>query len=329
MIYKSYIIEQSIKDLHNRISLFYGENLGLKSDFKKLIRSHYKTAEIISFNQEEILQNNNIFFNEINNISLFQKEKIFFIENTNDKALEIIFEIEEVDTDCQVFLFSEILDKKSKLRNYFEKSDKLATIPCYNDNEITIKKIIQNKLAGFIGLTPNNLNYITENSGLDRVKLNNELNKIIALFDDKKIDDEKLKKLLDPETNSNFNILKDFALMGEKVKTNKLLGTTVIEAEKNIYYLNLINNNVNRLLQVSNRDTTTSLESAINALKPPIFWKDKTNFSIQANKWGIDKIKKLQKKTYDTEIQLKSNSLINKNIIIKKLIVDICEMANA
>ena len=82
------------------------------------------------------------------------------------------------------------------------------------------------------------------------------------------------------------------------------------------------------MLQVSTRDKTTTLEEAIKNLKPPLFWKDKTSFTIQAKKWGAEKIKKLQKKTYDTEIQFKSNSFINKNIIMRKLIVDICDMAN-
>ena len=98
------------------------------------------------------------------------------------------------------------------------------------------------------------------------------------------------------ESNDDFNVLRDFALMGEKAKTNKLLDTTIIEAEKNIYYLNLINQKLNRLLQVSNRDASTSLENAIKSLKPPLFWMDKTNFTIQAQKWGKEKIKKVTKK---------------------------------
>ena len=296
MIYKSYVVEKEIKNLQDRITLFYGENLGLKNDFKKLIRSLYKSSEILSFNLDEIMKDNNLFFNEINNTSLFQKQKVFFIENANDKIMDIILGIEKNNLNSKIFIFSEILDKKSKLRNHFEKSTKLIVVPCYNDNDISIKKIIQNRLAGFKGLTPNNLNYIAENCNLNRVKLNNELDKIISLFNDKRIDDEKLRKLLDPESNDDFNILKDFALMGEKGITNKLLNTTIIEVEKNIYYLNLINQKLHRLLQVSTRDKTTTLEEAIKNLKPPLFWKDKTSFTIQAKKWGAEKIKKLQKK---------------------------------
>ena len=33
--------------------------------------------------------------------------------------------------------------------------------------------------------------------------------------------------------------------------------------------------------------------------------------------------------TYSVELEIKSNSVINKNTLLKKLLVDICTMANA
>ena len=71
-----------------------------------------------------------------------------------------------------------------------------------------------------------------------------------------------------------------------------------------------------------------SIEDAINTIKPPIFWKEKPTFLIQARKWDLNKIKKTLTKTYDLEIEIKSNPIINKKILIKKLMVDICELAN-
>ena len=71
------------------------------------------------------------------------------------------------------------------------------------------------------------------------------------------------------------------------------------------------------------------LEKSINSLKPPIFWKDKENFTVQARKWGQKKIKYILDKSYNLEINIKSNSIINKNILFKKLLVDICHMANS
>jgi DNA polymerase-3 subunit delta len=328
MIYKSYLIEQSNVVLDKKFFLFFGENLGLKNDLKNKIKLSNKEAEMLHFNQDEIIKNDNIIFNEINNISLFEKEKIIFIEQVDDKILEIIKEICEKFNDQKIYLFSNILEKKSKIRSYFEKSDKCGAVACYADNEIGIRKIILNKLKGYSGLSPQIINLIIENSNLDRIKLNNELEKIVTYFQNKKIEYEKLEILLDIKINDNFNNLKDEALIGNKLRTNKLLSDTIIDSEKSIFYLTLINQRLNKLKDAINFSKETNLEDAISKIKPPVFWKDKPNFMLQTKKWNTKKIKKILNKTYYLEIEIKSNSTINKNILIKKLIVDVCLLAN-
>ena len=329
MLIKSYIAENNIEVLNKNLNLFYGENLGMKNDFRKKIKLKFKDAEIIYFNQEEILKNNKIIIREINNISLFNKKKIFFIDQVNDKITDVTEEILEINKDQKIFLFAEILEKRSKLRSFFEKSKEVSIIPCYADNEITIKKIINERLKGFDGLTRNNINLISENSKLDRTKLNNEIDKIITYFQDKKIDERELEILLDLKINDDFNLLRDEALKGNIRNTNKLLSETMLEEEKNVYYLNLINMRLNRIKELKKLAVNKNIEAAISDLKPPIFWKEKENFISQVKKWDTQKIRKVLQKTYDLEVKIKSNSLINKNSLMKKLIVDLCTLANS
>ena len=73
----------------------------------------------------------------------------------------------------------------------------------------------------------------------------------------------------------------------------------------------------------------TSVEKAIELLKPPIFWKDKPNIIEQAKKWNPNKVQILLKKTFEMELSIKRTSLINSNTLIKKLVIDACELANA
>jgi len=326
MLYKSYLIEQNIKILNKNFILFFGENLGQKNELKKKIKIENKNAEIITFYQEEIVKNNHLLHNEINNISLFESEKIFIIEHANDKIFELIKELSANGPTQKIYIFSDLLDKKSKIRNYFEKSENLGAVACYLDNEISIKKIIINALKGFEGLTTQNVNLIIENSNLNRVKLYNELEKIVTFFQNKKIDSEKLEIILDVKENNDFSLLKDAALKGDKLKTNKLLSDTIVDTESNIFYLNSINQRLNKLLEV--KKNTNDLEKIIDEIKPPIFWKDKPDFIAQAKKWNKDKIKLILNKTYKLEIQIKSNSIIDKNILMKKLIIDLCNTAN-
>ena len=84
MIYKSYIVEDNINILKNNFTLFYGENLGLIDDLKKKIIEQSPNIEIIRFDQEEIIKNENLIFDQINNQSLFEVNKIIFINDVSD-----------------------------------------------------------------------------------------------------------------------------------------------------------------------------------------------------------------------------------------------------
>ena len=93
--------------------------------------------------------------------------------------------------------------------------------------------------------------------------------------------------------------------------------------------MSLINQRLFRLAEILKLIKNTSLENAIGSLKPPIFWKDKPTFILQTKKWNLEKIKDILNKTYDLEFKMKTNPSLDKNILLKKLIVDICEKASA
>ena len=129
----------------------------------------------------------------------------------------------------------------------------------------------------------------------------------------------------------DFNYLKDQVLIGNKEKINKLLSETILDEEKNIYYISLINQRLKRIIELKQivENTKQSVDVAIQQLKPPIFWKDKENFLVQANKYNLNDINKILEMTYNLELRIKSNSNINKNTLFKKLLLDICELSTS
>ena len=221
------------------------------------------------------------------------------------------------------------MDKRSKLRDYFEKSKIYGSVPCYADNSITIQRIIQEELKGFLGVSSSNLNIILESCNNDRTKVYNEIEKIKSFFQDKKINSESLIQLVNSPKTDDFNELKDAAIKGNKPVTNKLLNTTIIDQDKSAYYLSLINHRLLRLIDILKNKREKNIESIINNIKPPIFWKDKQNIIDQSKVWNIEKIQIILKKSYDFETIIKSNGAINKNMLIKKLLVDVCNVANS
>ncbi len=328
MIYKSFLVENNINVLKNKLILFYGENLGLINEFKKKIINQNKHTKILRFTQEEILKNEENFLSELYNTSLFENQKIFFVYDANDKISKLIVNMLPNIGDNIIYLFSDVLEKKSKLRNFFEKEKTTDIIPCYSDNEITIKKIISNSLKEFNGVSQQILNIIYKSCNNDRMKLYNEIEKIKAYFSEKFINDKDLIELLNLSENENFNYIKDSALNGNKQKTNELLNNTIIEREKSIFYISSINKRLESLKVVSQKKDV-NIEKAVTELKPPIFWKDKPNFIQQARLWNINKINVALKKTYDVELIMKSNSNLDNKIVMRRLLIDICLLANA
>ena len=327
MIYKSYIVEENTEILKNNLVLIYGENLGLINDLKIKILEKNQKSKILKFNQDEILKRENVFFEELNNRSLFEEKKVFFIDNVNDKFLKIVERVLSLENENSIFLYSDILEKKSKLRNLFEKEKKTDIVPCYKDNEITLKNIISKNLKDYSGLTTVIINLIIDSCGSSRTKIRNEIIKIKAFFNGSSLNYESISKLLNIKENEDFNFVRDFAISGNKKKTGEYLDNTILETEKTTYYLSNINQRLMKLKEVLNNKK--NIEQTINEIRPPIFWKDKSTFLLQARVWNIKKLDEALKNIYSTEIRLKSNADINKNIVLKNLIVDICNLATA
>jgi len=330
MIIKTFDLNSTIQQINSCNScLFYGENLGLIEDLKKEIIKSNKDLKIIRKNQDVILKNTEYFFDEYLNMSLFEESKIFFIDQADDKIIDLLKEVEKKINNNKVYLFSGILNKNSKLRTYFEKSKKLSVVPCYLDDEKTIIRIIRERLSNFNNLNREIINTILESCNKNRIKLNNELNKIETCFNKKTIELPKLIKLLNTNENEDLYELTNSALEGNKFKINKLLSETIIQNENSIFILNLINHRMKRLLDIINLSVKNNFEQAINTIKPPIFWKEKKNFSEQLKKLNKNKINLILKKTFYLEFIIKSNSSYNSQILVKKLLVDVCDLATA
>jgi DNA polymerase-3 subunit delta len=305
----------------------YGENEGLKDDVKKLIIEKYKDAEIINLFQDEIIKNNNLLFNNLNNNSLFNEKKIFFLYEISDKIFNIIQEVvESKNEDVQIFIFASILDKKSKLRNLFEKKHSLAIIPCYQDNERSLSVYIKTKLNNYKGVTQEIINIIINNSNLDRRVIKNEIIKIKDFFLEKVINKKELEDLLNIRISNNFGEIRDASLLGKKEKVNQLLNETDFLPEDVFNYLYQMNIRINKLLEVKSINTSMRNEElALESLKPKVFWKDKPIYIEQLKKWDEEKLGRALTRISELEILMKKNSVIRKDVLIKNLLISLCK----
>ena len=329
MILKSYIVEQNIDILKKyQATLIFGENNGIKDDIKDEIKSKSKNCEILNIFEVDI-QRGNLLNENISNQSLFSKKKIIFIQEASDKIFDKIEEaLENEKEEIQIYIFADVLEKRSKLRDHFEKHKKLAAFACYKDNERTLVNYINNKLKGFKGITGEIVNMIINNSSMDRKIIKSELEKIKNFFIEKKINKEEVLEILNIKNDSGFDEIRDKALMGDKTKVNKLLSQTEILNEEAYFYLNILNQRIMRLYEIiKTSDGKNNYEQMLENLKPPIFWKDKPIIVQQLKKWNRERLEETLIKIGETEILMKKNSNLKNEIVIKDLIINLTNKA--
>ena len=219
MIIKSFDLNKN--SFKENFYLLYGENQGYKD---QIIRSKFKDKYsecTYSYDENEILNNQESFYNELISKSFFEKEKLIIINRATDKIKDIIEEIIEKNiSDLVLVLNSNILIKKSKLRNLFEKNKHTICVPFYEDNNQTLSAIASLFFREKkISISNQTINLITARSRGDRQNLNNELEKIESfLIDKKKINLEDVIKLTNLAENYNVSELIDSCLSKNKKK---------------------------------------------------------------------------------------------------------------
>ena len=318
MILKSYELSK-IKIESHQFYLFYGENEGLKEEIiKNLFQDNYKD-KIFKYDEKEILENEDKFFDKILTKSFFDNEKLIIISRSTDKIKNIIEEIfEKKVKEIKIILNANILEKKSKLRSLFEKKKEIVCVPFYEDNTQTLNSIISKFFRNKnIPISQQLINILVERSRGDRKNLNNELNKIENFCANKKrINLNEIIKLTNLADNYSAGELIDSCLIKNTRKTLTILNENNYSNEDNIIIIRTMLSKLKRLLKIHKLiDDKKSVESAILSIKPAIFWKDKPLVINQIKCWTEKQLLSLIYETNQIEYLIKKNSTLAKNIL--------------
>jgi len=312
MILKSYEINKINQNI-NHLILFYGKNEGLKNEAVRIL---VKKNDILNYEEKEILDNENNFIENILSKSLFEQQKFIVIKRSTDKILKVIETLNFKNLqDTTIILNADNLEKKSKLRSFFEKDKKLVCIPFYPDNAQILSKLTYNFLRERkISISPSNINIIINKCSGDRETLINELQKI-ELFskNGKKINSENISKLINLGENHSISDLVDNCLAQNKRKIISILNENNFSNEDCITIVRSFLIKSKKLLALSKAfETNKNIDLTISSAKPPIFWKEKEVTKQQILKWSSKNIKQLIYSISETELQIKKN--INNSI---------------
>ena len=316
MILKSYEIDKLNKNKAN-FYLFYGKNDGLKKELTEYVLKEEKNIE--NHEEKEILNNTEVFIENILSGSLFESKKVIIVKRASEKIFKIIEDLINRDLkDLKFIIETDNLDKKSKLRSYFEKSKSCVCIAFYPDNQQTLSKLTFDFFRKKkIIISGEDINLIINKSNGDRNNLNNELNKIEAFcLSKKKITSEEIVRLTNLSEDHSVSELINNCLAKNQKKTIKMLNENNFSKEDVIIIIRTLLSKSKKILSLSKQfETNNDLELTISSAKPPIFWKDKEITKKQILEWTPRNIKKLINDINDIELQIKKNINISINLI--------------
>jgi DNA polymerase-3 subunit delta len=329
VILKNYQIGKINFNLNNLI-LFYGKNEGFKNEAINNLTKNKK--EISIYEEKEILDNPNNFFENVVSKSLFETEKLIIIKRASDKIIKYIDDLSSENLkDITIIINADNLEKKSKLRSLFEKNKKYICVAFYPDDDQTLSKLSYNFIKKKnVSISPAIINLIVSKCNGDREKLINELIKIEYYSKNKKkITQENISKLINLSENHSIYELIDSCLVKNKKKVINILNENNFSNEDCIIITRSFILKAKKLLDLLKTfETNNNIDLTISSAKPPIFWKEKEITKQQILKWSSKNIKQLIYSLSETELQIKKNINNSINLITDFILFQSCPITN-
>jgi DNA polymerase-3 subunit delta len=313
-------IELDKKRLITDINFFllYGTNSELiKEKIKKNFIPLFSN-NTYKYTESEVISNSRQFQEELSNKSFFENEKLIIINHVSEKILEIIKRIIEAKIpQIKIILISNLLEKKSKLRNYFEKNTDTIISAFYDDDYKVLNFYAQEilKKEG-IFLSSQDLNFLI-NKSKNRVNLKSELEKVILYYKGKsKISSINISKLISNSEDIQISELIDECLLKNKKKLLNIINENNNFQDNQILIIKSFLIKLKRLKKLKqNINYNENIETIISSYKPPIFWKEKPVIKEQLKIYSLKRIKDMLVKLNNLELIIKKNSQVSNHVI--------------
>ena len=242
---------------------------------------------------------------------------------TDTFAEALVNFVEEPIGEALVLVAADDLSPRSKLRLAFEKSDRAAALACYADTDQTLEAVIREavKSAG-LSITGDALSWLTDRLGGDRELSRRELEKLVLYMGDAKsiTEDDVLACIGDTAAMGVDDLI--FAVGdGDQATVQRVFGRLTSEGTSAISLLTSVARHVLRLHETRGRMAEgKNLESALMSLRPPVFFKFKTRFTAQLNKWSEPLLARALELLNEAEMTAKSTDMPAEAVVERALI---------
>ena len=327
MIIKDYQLINCINSELFQSFLIYGPNEGLIRENIDVVYKNFSKGtdcEKININSKQLDDSISILNDEISTISLFSEKKFIVLDSPKEKHVSIIEDSFSLDfkNTCMVVKQGN-LTKSSSIRKLYETSKNHFCLACYDDDIKALSLLLEKfQKEHNIKFDSDVKSFLLDNLSNDRMIIKNELEKILLSLSqhDQIVDIEKLRDILYDSAHTDLQQINNSILFGNIEKGSKSLEKLFNLGTNPIAILKSFNNYILRIrLTQVELSKGKQFDEAIKVLRPPVFWKEKSDFKRHCLMWPANVIENIINEVLSSEIKCMKNNLIAKEQCEKTL----------
>ena len=325
--YKQNEIDKAIAAAGNNIAaiLLYGPNETLVSDLalravRKIAGNVRDPFNVVNISESMLRDNPTLITDEVQALSFTSGRKVVWIKQAGNSLTKKIDDALKLSPGGNVIVLQAgQLTKSSSLRVLFEKAHNAACIGCYEDTPATLKSISTKMLSDSgMSIERSALEELVGLSGTNRLILQSELDKLISYKSGKgEINRSDVLKVCSDPSQFDLDFLCDAALLGNRKTIMEQYFRLTLSGTPIQRILSTLTRHVETLQKICdsiNRGMPT--RSAINSVRPQIFFKRIESITKQAGIWSPETL------SLAATTILEATALSRKNPGIEK---EICE----
>jgi DNA polymerase-3 subunit delta len=181
------------------------------------------------------------------------------------------------------------LGPRSKLRLAFEGAERMAALPCYGDSPDAVEAVAREMLrAAGLQIAPEALTWLVDFLGGDRELSRREIEKLILYKGSAgTVTEEDVLACVGDTAGFGVDDLVYAVGDGNQEAIRRIYGRLVSEGLSPVTVLGAVSRHLTRLHEARGRMSEgRTAEAAAAALRPPVFFKFKSRFASQANRWS-------------------------------------------
>jgi DNA polymerase-3 subunit delta len=319
--------------------LFYGSDAGLVSEraaglAKRVAAAADPPGEILRIGEEDLDNDPDRLVVELGTIPMFGGRKIVRTAQSrkiNAAMLKPLIEGGKIEG----FLIVEAgaLRADEGLRALFEKAEGAAAIGCYADEARELDGLVNEVMgANKLAMSPEARRMLIARLGNDRALSRAEVEKLaLYALDRGKVEEADVEAIVGDASELAVDKVITAAVAGRARAAVEECGRAVASGESPQYVIIALMRQLQRLHRVRlAMDAGQSMDDALRALRPPLFFKQKDAFVRQLELWSAAKLSRALERVGETQKATRSGSQassMDEAVLTEALLLDIARLA--